>query len=70
MLNALNRFKPQPSPPRIETPENLRLKEEPKAELARYDRLLKKFTLAALIALPVLIAGGAELSTEVPYGAP
>jgi hypothetical protein len=61
VLNALNRFKPQLSPPQVETPENLRLKEEPKADVARYDRLLKKFALAALIALPVLIAGGAEL---------
>jgi hypothetical protein len=70
VLNALNRFKPQPSSSKIETPESLKLKEEPKADVARYDRLLKKCALAALIALPVLIAGGAELSTEAPYGAP
>ena len=70
VLNALNRFKPQPSPSKIETPESLKLKEEPKADVARYDLLLKKFALAALITLPVLIAGGAELATEAPYGAP
>jgi len=70
VLNALNRFKPQPAAAKIETPENLKLKEEPKADVARYDRLLKKFALAALITLPVLFAGGSELCTEAPYGSP
>jgi hypothetical protein len=50
VLNALNRFKPQPFSPKVETPDGLRLKEEPKADVARYDRLLKKLALAAHVA--------------------
>jgi hypothetical protein len=70
VLNALNRFKPQPTPPKVETPEGLRLKEEPKADMARYDRLLKHLVLAALITLPMLMVGTTDLSTEAAYGTP
>ena len=62
VLNALNRLKPQPTIKPVETPESLRLNEEPRADVSRYDALLKKLTLAALITLPVLAA------TEMPHG--
>jgi transposase len=54
VLNALNRFKPQPTIQPMATPDGLRLKEEPRADVGRYDTLLKKLALAALIALPLL----------------
>jgi hypothetical protein len=54
VLNALNRFKPQPLTSAVPTPEGLQLKEEPRADVARYDALLKKLALAALVTLPLL----------------
>jgi hypothetical protein len=54
VLNALNRFKPQPLTLPVPTPAGLQLKEEPRADVARYDALLKKLALAALITLPLL----------------
>jgi hypothetical protein len=54
VLNALNRFKPQPMMKPVETPASLRLKEEPRADVGRYDVLLKKLALAALITLPLM----------------
>jgi hypothetical protein len=63
VLNALNRLKPQPIIKPVATPAGLRLKEEPRADVGRYDTLLKKLALAALITLPVLVAA------EVPHGA-
>ncbi len=63
VLNALNRLKPQPTIKPVATPAELRLKEEPRADVGRYDTLLKKLALAALLTLPVLA------STEVPHGA-
>ena len=54
VLNALNRFRPQPTVAPIATPAGLQLKEEPRADVGRYDALLKKFALAALITLPLM----------------
>ncbi|HXX11806.1 MAG TPA: IS21 family transposase [Burkholderiales bacterium] len=62
VLNALNRLKPQPTIAPVATPAELRLKQEPRADVGRYDALLKKLTLAALITLPVLAA------SEMPHG--
>jgi transposase len=62
VLNALNRFKPQPTIKPIETPASLRLKEEPRADVARYDALLKKLALAAVLTIPTLVA------TKVTHG--
>ena len=71
VLNALNRFKPQPSAEVIEAPQRLKLKEEPKADVARYDRLLmKKLALAAIAAMPMLLAAVSHRGVEVPYGTP
>ena len=71
VLNALNRFKPQPSSEVIEAPQRLKLKEEPTADVARYDRLLmKKLALAAIAAMPMLLAAVSNRSVEVPYGTP
>jgi hypothetical protein len=58
VLNALNRFKPQPSVKPIATPAGLQLKEEPRADVGRYDALLKKLALAALL-----------VTTEAHHGA-
>ena len=43
-------------------PRAVRLKEEPRADVARYDVLLKKLTLVALVTMPLLAM------TEVTHG--
>jgi len=63
VLNVLNRLKPQPPKVPVATPASLRLKEEPRADVARYNALLKKLLVASLLTLPALA------STEVPHGA-
>jgi hypothetical protein len=63
VLNALNRFKPQPQTTPVPTPAGLQLKEEPRADVARYDLLLKKLALVALVSVPLLAM------TEVTHGA-
>jgi hypothetical protein len=55
VLNALSRFKPQPSAEVVEAPKRLKLKKEPKADVARYDVLLKKLAMAAIAAMPMLV---------------
>ena len=60
VLNALNRLKPHPVVKPVPTPAGLQLKEEPRADVGRYDALLKKLALAALITLP--------LCSEVTHG--
>ena len=69
VLNALNRFKPQPVVEVIAAPKRLQLKEEPKANVERYDRLLKKLALAAIAVMPMLMAAVSQ-RVEVPYGTP
>jgi hypothetical protein len=70
VLNALNRFKPQPCVEVIDTPKRLKLKDEPKANVARYDALLKKLAVAAIAAMPMLMAAASNRIAEVPYGTP
>jgi hypothetical protein len=70
VLNALHRFKPQPPTEVLEAPQRLKLKEEPKADAARYDVLLKKLALAAIAAMPMLMAAVANRLGELPYGTP
>lgn len=41
IFNLLNRLRPNPTPPAIQTPENLRLQCEPEANCQRYNTLLK-----------------------------
>jgi hypothetical protein len=69
VLNALNRFKPQPPVEVITAPARLQLKEEPKADVARYDRLLKELAVAAIAAMPMLMAAVSH-RVEVPCGTP
>ena len=69
VLNALNRFKPQPATEVVAAPKRLQLKEEPKADVARYDLLLKKLALAAIAAMPMLMAVS-NRGAEVPCGTP
>lgn len=69
VLNALNRLKPQPSAEVVVAPPRLQLKEEPKADVARYDRLLKKLAVAAIAAMPMLMAAVSN-RVEVPCGTP
>jgi hypothetical protein len=70
VLNTLNRFKPQPTLDIVEAPPRLKLKVEPQADVARYDRLLmKKLAMAAVAAMPMLLAA-AHRGVEVPYGTP
>lgn len=68
VLNALNRFKPQPPTEVVVAPPLLQLKEEPKADVARYDRLLKKLAVAAIAAMPMLMAAVSHRAVEVPCG--
>ena len=57
VLNALNRFKPQPPTSKSSRRHSdCKLKDEPKADVARYDRLLKKLAVAAIAAMPMLMA--------------
>jgi hypothetical protein len=70
VLNALNRFKPQPPGEPVAAPPRLRLKEEPQADVARYDRLLKKLAVAAIAALPLLMAAASHRVAEAPCGTP
>jgi transposase len=70
VLNALNRFKPQPATEVVEAPQRLQLTLEPKANVARYDVLLKKLALAAIAAMPMLLAAVSNRVVEVPYGTP
>jgi len=70
VLNALNRFKPQPPAEVVPAPARLRLKEEPQADVARYDRLLKKLAVAAIAAIPLLMAAMSDRMAEVPCGTP
>jgi len=65
VLNVLNRFRPQPQLLAIAAPEQLRLKEAPQANLARYDALLKR-SACALLALALVLA---QLPLEVIHGA-
>ncbi len=44
------------------------LKEEPKADVARYDRLLKKLAVAAIAAMPMLMAA-VSIGVEAPWNA-
>ena len=69
VLNALNRLKPQPPAEVIEAPQRLQLQEEPKADVARYDLLLKKLAMAAIAAMPMLMAAVSN-RVEAPYGTP
>ena len=41
VLNTLHRLKAVPSAPVVETPDRLRLTQEPQVDMARYDQLLK-----------------------------
>ena len=70
VLNALNRFKPEPPVEVIAAPTRLQLKEEPKANVARYDVLLKKLAMAAIAAMPMLMAAVSNRVVEAPYGTP
>ena len=69
VLNVLNRLKQEPLPEVIEAPQRLKLKEEPKADVARYDVLLKKLAMAAIAAMPMLMAAVSN-RVEVPCGTP
>jgi transposase len=68
VLNALNRFKPQPPAEVVVAPKRLQLKVEPTADVGRYDVLLKKLAVAAIAALPMLLAAASHRGVEVPYG--
>ncbi len=57
VLNLLNRRKGQPAAVSVDTPNGLRLKEEPKADVERYDQLLGSElirTIALLVITPLM----------------
>lgn len=56
VLNTLNRLKASPAKVAIETPDGLRLKEEPRADVGRYDRLLggELKSIALLVIAPLM----------------
>ena len=53
----------------VVAPQRLQLTLEPKANVARYDVLLKKLALAAIAAMPMLLAAVSH-RVEVPCGTP
>ncbi len=57
VLNILHRFKPQPSQQTVPTPDGLRLQHEPKADVTRYDALLKKLCVTLVVGMPLTTAG-------------
>jgi transposase len=63
VLNAISRLKAPPRSAEIATPETLKLKEEPQADLGRYDKLLGKLVLVAAMMAPGFV-------TEVSRGTP
>ena len=63
VLNAVHRLKAAPRSGEVPTPETLKLKDEPRADLARYDKLLGKLVLVAAMMAPGFCA-------EVSRGAP
>ena len=54
VLNILHRFKPQHAQQAIPTPDGLRLQQEPRADVARYDALLKKLCVTLAVGVPVI----------------
>ena len=67
VLNALNRLKPVPAEAVVKPPARLQLKVEPVADLGRYDKLLKKLAVAAIAAMPMLLAAAAHPAAEVSH---
>ena len=61
VLNAISRLKAPPRSTEVATPETLKLKEEPQADLHRYDALLGKLVLVAAMMAPGFV-------TEVSRG--
>lgn len=55
ILNALSRLKPGSPLEAVPEPRTVTLREAPKADVARYDRLLKKLAVASLLALPAAV---------------
>ena len=68
VLNALNRLKPVPAETVVKPPARLQLTVEPVADLGRYDKLLKKLAVAAIAAMPMLLAALAHPAAEVSHG--
>lgn len=64
VLNILHRFKPQPSQQTVPTPDGLRLRHEPKADVTRYDMLLKKLCVTLVVGMPLITAAGAIHATR------
>lgn len=63
VLNAVHRLKAPQRSGEVATPETLKLKDEPRADLARYDKLLGKLVLIAAMMAP-------DFCAEVSRGAP
>lgn len=61
VLNAVSRLRAPPRAAAVATPETLKLKEEPQADLHRYDALLGKLVLVAAMMAPGFV-------TEVSRG--
>jgi hypothetical protein len=64
VLNILHRFKPQPSQQTVPTPDGLRLRQEPKADVTRYDALLKKLCVTLVVGMPLISTAGALHATR------
>ncbi len=56
VLNAINRLKAPARTGEIATPESLKLKQEPQADLGRYDALLGKLALVAAMMAPRFVS--------------
>jgi len=54
VLNILHRFKPQQITEPVATPDGLKLQQEPKADVNRYDALLKHLSVTLFVSLPLI----------------
>lgn len=68
VLNILHRFKPQQTTESVPTPDQLRLRHEPRADVNRYDALLKKLSISIVVGMP-LLSQATGLVSEVSHAA-
>lgn len=69
VLNVLSRFKPQQQVTSLKLPESLQLKDEPQANTARYDSLLKGCSVKSTVMAMAAAMLAAQTMLEVSHGA-
>lgn len=54
VLNILHRFRPQQTTEPVPTPDRLKLSQEPRADVNRYDALLKTLSIGMIVSMPLI----------------